>query len=105
MGKAHRIAKTDHVRTRLRESWDNRQNERKAKMDDDKLIETFARMWMQCDPNRGGSDPDEIMHFDAGADGTVSTLSGQPRWKWFMPRAEASLKFLRENGVTVRPRP
>ena len=63
-------------------------------------IEAFARAWIVCDPNRGGDDdglrPDDIMR-DASGD-----LKDQPRWKWFIPRAEATIKFLRENGYEVR---
>lgn len=77
-------------------------------MDDAKLIETFARMWMQCDPNRGGSDPDEIMPMEYCSGGTdqetvkhPNPMGGQPRWKWFVPRAHASLDFLKAQGLRV----
>jgi hypothetical protein len=78
---------------------------------DTKMTETemLARMWMKCDPNRGGSDPDEIMPDTLASGGTgiptveaPNPLAGQPRWKWFVPRAEASIKFLRENGYELK---
>lgn len=58
----------------------------------DRLTETLARMWTVCDPNRGGTNPDEII-----SDGS-SELVGKPRWHWFIPRAEASKKFLELHG-------
>lgn len=109
--KAHRRAFTDHNNLKLEKWWERRQNrktERMPKMTEEKLIETFARMWMQCDPNRGGSNPDELMPmaYERGGTDEVSTsypnpLGGQPHWKWFIPRAEASLEFLKKNGVRV----
>ncbi len=77
-------------------------------MEDAKLIETFARMWMKCDPNRGGSDPDEPQEafYESGStDGPSerhpNPQAGQPRWKWFVPRAQASLDFLKSQGLRV----
>lgn len=77
-------------------------------MDNDRMIETFARMWMQCDPNRGGSDPDELQEefYESGSsDGSserhANPQAGEPRWKWFVPRAQASLEFLKSQGVRV----
>ena len=70
--------------------------------------EMLARMWMECDPNRDGSSPDEIMpakQYSGGTDQPTvehdNPLGGQPRWKWFVPRAEASIKFLQANGFKI----
>lgn len=60
------------------------------------MIETFARMWNDCDPNRGLSDSDEIMQFEG-----ESRLNGEPRWKWFIPRAEASIQYLKDAGYKI----
>lgn len=60
------------------------------------LTETLARMWLQVDPNRGGSDPDEKMT------GMSDSMNGQPYWKWFVPRAEASIEFLKERGYEIK---
>ncbi len=72
-------------------------NDNGAKMD---VTEILARAWIKCDPNRGGESdgtrPDDIMT-DAHGD-----LKDQPRWKWFVPRAEATIRFLQENGYEVR---
>lgn len=56
-------------------------------MNDAKLIEIFAQMWMQCDPSRPGTNP--------------APPDGQPEWAWFVPQAEASLEFLKMQGVRV----
>lgn len=65
---------------------------------DDKLVEVFARMWIMCDPNRAGHEegyrPDDIVTM-YGPERQV------PRWHWFVPRAEASIKFLKESGVNL----
>ena len=75
---------------------------------DDKLIETLARMWIACDPNRSGADQDELMPekaYSGGSDTETvehdNPLGGQPRWKWFVPRAEASIKFLQDRGLKI----
>lgn len=62
-------------------------------------VEMLARMWMECDPNRGGSDPDEprTLHID-GVPGEY------PRWMWFIPRAEASLKYFSDKGYALKAR-
>jgi len=59
----------------------------------EKLIETFARMWIECDPNRDKSSADEPHEF---ADGVT-----RPHWHWFIPRAKASIKYLQERGVVL----
>ena len=62
--------------------------------------EALARMWVMCDPNRDRDGLDEPM---TGAHGE---LKDKPRWHWFIPRAQASEKFLREHGyeiVAVKP--
>ena len=77
-------------------------------MTKERQIEILARMWMVCDPNRGGSNPDEIMPMQTAEGGTDrettfsrNPLGGQPRWKWFVPRAEATLAFLEKNGLEL----
>jgi len=58
--------------------------------------ELLARMWIKCDPNRGGTDPDDLIQMDGD-----STYNGKPQWTWFIPRAEATLKFLDDAGYKV----
>ena len=60
-------------------------------------VEALARGWMVCDPNRGGSDPDEIDHNISG------DLKGKPRWHWFIPRAEAMEAHLLKCGWKLVP--
>jgi hypothetical protein len=66
----------------------------------DPRIETLARMWIECDPNRGGDEPGSGFHPD---DMSLLHVDGapkeEPRWKWFIPRAEASLHYLQERGL------
>lgn len=57
--------------------------------------EMLAKMWMQCDPNRMDENPDDLIAVEGG------TMNGQPKWKWFVPRAEASLKFFDDNGIKL----
>jgi hypothetical protein len=70
-------------------------------------IEMLARMWIACDPNRGGTDPDEIIgQRESSSTGGESTavdtpLTGKPTWNWFLPRAEATEEFLREHGWQI----
>lgn len=65
----------------------------------DALTETLARMWIECDPNR-----------EHGTGDTAVTLyeNGESRaakhWEWFIPRAEASLKFLDAAGYEIKPK-
>jgi hypothetical protein len=87
-------------------------SQRREKMQKDKVIETLARMWMLCDPNRCGSNPDEPMPMtfsSGGSDGQIeerqSEIGGQPRWMWFVPRAEASLAYLNKQGLELRLKP
>lgn len=74
------------------------------------LTEVLARAWIHCDPNRGGTDPDAIIgqSCSGGSDQeTVSedtSLTGQPEWKWFVPRAEALQDYLDKNGFEIRPK-
>jgi hypothetical protein len=86
-------------------------SQRREKMQKDDVIEILARMWMQCDPNRSGSDPDEPMpmtYSSGGSDGPTeehpNPMGGQPRWKWFVPRAEAALAYLNKSGLEIRPK-
>lgn len=73
----------------------------------DPKIEKLARMWMLCDPNRGGYDPEEIIgqSCSGSTDGPTefhdTPLTGKPRWHWFIPRAEASLAFFADNGLKL----
>ncbi|WP_279479890.1 hypothetical protein [Aureimonas sp. SK2] len=65
-------------------------------------VEMLARMWVVCDPNRGGDDIDELQGFGSmhGSHSPsrywVSDQTGKPKWHWFIPRAEAILRFLDE---------
>ena len=59
------------------------------------LEKIFAKMWIECDPNRMvGIDPDQSIE-------DLKDVDGSPRWHWFLPRAQASLKYLQEAGVNV----
>jgi len=64
----------------------------------DAITELLARMWIECDPNRGGPgvEPDDLspLHVD-GKERMVS------RWKWFIPRAEATKTFLAAHGLEL----
>lgn len=75
-------------------------NQRINKVMDKK--ELLCRAWIKCDPNRS-IDPDSIMEPLYDSDGTVhvTDLTGQPRWKWFEPRAEALERFLNENEYEI----
>lgn len=69
------------------------------------LIETLSRMWIECDPNRGGGidsggSPDDRITLHE--DGKVRQAK---RWEWFTPRAEATLTFLDEHGLQIVPKP
>jgi hypothetical protein len=88
------------VSCQLAKAKEPRAQEHKDIKVSDKLTETLARMWIECDPNRGPRDdptygPDAIM---ADASGE---LRGKSRWHWFIPRAEASLEFLDKHGVKI----
>lgn len=63
----------------------------------DALTERLARAWIECDPNRGG-DPDEItpLYVD-------DEYRDEPRWKWFLPRANALKEYLAKHGYSVVP--
>ena len=63
----------------------------------EKITEVIARAWVVCDPNRGGTDPDALIEDD----GERTKLTGEPQWKWFIPRAQETIKFLEENGYEV----
>lgn len=84
----------------LNQKFDRMQNKRfgnnqpKAaiKMD---IKELMARMWIKCDPNRGGTDPDDIIDREGG------TMNEKPEWAWYVPRAEATLKFLDDAGYKI----
>lgn len=57
-------------------------------------LEVLARMWIDCDPNRP-NNADVLMSEMEG------DLKNQPRWRWFLPRAEAALKYLRDEGYSI----
>lgn len=63
----------------------------------DRIVEVLARGWIECDPNRGGHDPDELI-----SDLPGSELQGKPRWQWFVPRAEAMRDYLNDHGLVIR---
>jgi hypothetical protein len=64
-------------------------------MDVPEHIEMLARMWIDCDPNRDHTNQDEPMKLPNGS------LDGQPRWKWFIPRAEASAAYFEARGYVL----
>jgi hypothetical protein len=69
----------------------------------DRIVETLARAWMVCDPNRGAHEPGRGPD-DPITDLPGSELQGQPHWHWFVPRAEALRDFLNDNGFVIRPK-
>jgi len=66
-------------------------------------IEVLARAWMVCDPNRQPAEPDAIIRREDENGKPVGTYNGQPEWKWFVPRAEATIEFLAKKGFKVVP--
>ena len=52
-------------------------------------------MWIKCDPNRGDTNPDDIINREG------SSYDGKPEWTWFVPRAEATLQFLDDAGYKI----
>lgn len=88
-----RVIKQKNVTTKYERRMINKFSQQKEyKMD---AIEMLAKMWMQCDPNRMGDNPDDPIAVEGG------TMNGQPKWKWFVARAEASLKFFDDNGLKL----
>jgi hypothetical protein len=73
------------------------------------LTEVLARAWIDCDPNRAGSEPGSGFHPDdiqepyENSDGTTTTtgLTGKPHWRWFIPRAEKLESYLAERGYKL----
>ena len=60
-------------------------------------VEMLARMWIKCDPNReDNADEPATLYVDGAAEQL-------PRWKWFIPRAQASLEFFKANGFVLSP--
>ncbi len=61
-------------------------------------VEMLARMWIKCDPNRGGDgcNPDDLstLHIDGEP-------QERPRWMWFIPRAKSSLKYFTANSYVL----
>lgn len=58
-------------------------------------IEMLARMWIECDPNRcvPADEPYTLFVDGHGED--------HPRWKWFIPRAQATADYLRAKGYEL----
>lgn len=71
------------------------------------VTELLARAWIQCDPNRNGINPDELIGQSCSSGIDMETvcedtpLTGKPNWHWFIPRAEALVKHLSDNGYAV----
>ncbi len=61
-------------------------------------MEMLARMWIVCDPNRDrdSQDQPEALHVDGEPE-------AHPRWMWFLPRAQASAKFIEACGFRIVP--
>jgi hypothetical protein len=57
-------------------------------------LEILARMWIECDPNRDSDSADDWV--DLTVDGVFQK---RRRWEWFIPRAEASLRYLIDHGL------
>lgn len=66
------------------------------------IQELLARMWIECDPNRGGAEPGSGFHPDDIMINANGDLKDQPRWKWFTPRADATIEFLKKHGFEIR---
>lgn len=56
--------------------------------------EMLARMWIECDPNRGGVDAEETITM-------FEPTREVPHWHWFIPRAEATVKYLEKHGYML----
>lgn len=67
------------------------------------LKEALCRMWIECDPNRQGSLPGSGWNADDPISGMSEHLNGQPRWKWFEPRADATIDYLFDRGFKIVP--
>jgi hypothetical protein len=63
----------------------------KAQQKKERRLELLARMWLECDPNRGDTDPDSLHEFANG--------EKKPYWHWFLPRAEQSLSYLTKHNL------
>ncbi|MDO9364628.1 MAG: hypothetical protein Q7T60_17000 [Sphingopyxis sp.] len=68
------------------------------------LKEVLSRMWIECDPNRQGSPLGSGWNADDPIVGMSDHLNGQPRWRWFEPRADATIDYLFDQGFEVVPR-
>jgi hypothetical protein len=62
-------------------------------------VEMLARMWIECDPNRGNNEPGSGFHADDLLE--AGSLKGKPRWHWFIPRAEATLEWFEKHGYEL----
>ena len=65
--------------------------------------ELLARAWIECDPNRDSSTADDPIGPMSDSNGNVRTteLTGEPRWHWFIPRAEALQGYLASHGFKI----
>lgn len=84
-------------------------------------LEVLCRAWIDCDPNRAmhppgsGFHPDDLMPAQQTAiarnergevtgiasEGVSEDLKGEPRWRWFLPRAVALEQYLEERGFAI----
>ena len=58
--------------------------------------EVLSRAWIECDPNRAGSEPGSGFHPD-------DVVDSEPVWHWFKPRAEALEEFIDRHGFKIVP--
>lgn len=65
--------------------------------------EVLARAWIECDPNRMGSEVGSGFHPDDTIPDRGTELDGKPRWHWFIPRAEYLERYLNEHGWAIVP--
>lgn len=87
-------------------------------------MEVLARAWIDCDPNRAGEErfsgfhPDDMNNPRGLAEakalgmpkGVLESIAvrqpvsnGEPRWKWFLPRAEALDAYIQKHGYKIVP--
>lgn len=84
---------------------DNQRSRSAPPADREELREALARMWLMVDPNRQPAEPYRPMSFENSDGPATPPLNGEPYWKWFLPRADASIEFLRALGFEVVKRP
>lgn len=85
-------------------------------------MEMLARAWIDCDPNRAGAERFSGLHPDdmnaprglraaeemGVPEEVIKSIAvrgpkctGEPRWKWFLPRAEALDAYIRKHGYKI----